>query len=53
MRRPRLKILKFPNEAVSKVRGGGSREAIVGAAERLFLEPVIGTGNSPPARKLA
>jgi hypothetical protein len=35
MRRPSLKNLKSPNEGVSKARGGGSREAIVGAAHRL------------------
>ena len=42
MRRPSLKILKFPNEATAKARGGGSREAIVGAAQRLFLERGFG-----------
>jgi len=43
MRRPSLKILKFANEAISKARGGGSREAIVEAAERLFLERGFGS----------
>jgi len=42
MRRPSLKILKFPNEATSSARGGASREAIVEAAERLFLERGFG-----------
>jgi AcrR family transcriptional regulator len=35
MRRPRLKNLKFPNEATSKAEA--AREAIVDAAQRLFL----------------
>ena len=43
MRRPSLKILNFPNEATSKARGGGSREAIVEAAERLFLQRGFGS----------
>jgi hypothetical protein len=38
MRRPSLKNLKFSNEGISKARGGGLREAIIGAAQRLFLE---------------
>ena len=42
MRRPSRKSLKFPNEAISKARGGGSREAIVDAAQRLFLERGFG-----------
>ena len=42
MRRPSLKNLKFPNEATAKAGGGGSREAIVGAAQRLFLERGFG-----------
>jgi hypothetical protein len=33
-----LKNLKFPSGAISKARGGGSREAIVDAAQRLFLK---------------
>ena len=35
---PSLKNLNFPNEAISKARSGGLREAIVDAAQRLFLE---------------
>jgi DNA-binding transcriptional regulator YbjK len=42
MRRPSRKKLKLPNEAVSKARGGESRGAIVGAAQRLFLERGFG-----------
>jgi len=42
MRRPSLKDLKFPNEAISRARGGGSREAVVDAAQRLFLERGFG-----------
>ncbi|MBV9153512.1 MAG: helix-turn-helix transcriptional regulator [Alphaproteobacteria bacterium] len=42
MRRPSLKNLKFPNKAVSKARDDGSREAIVDAAQRLFLERGFG-----------
>jgi AcrR family transcriptional regulator len=42
MRRPSRKNVKLPNEAVSNVRGGGSREAILGAAQRLFLERGFG-----------
>jgi hypothetical protein len=34
--------LKFPNEAISKARGGGSRQAIVDTAQRLFLEHGFG-----------
>jgi hypothetical protein len=30
--------LKFPNEAISRACGGGSREAVVDAVQRLFLE---------------
>jgi hypothetical protein len=41
MRRPSLKILKFPNEATSRAQGG-AREAIVDAAQRLFLEGGFG-----------
>jgi TetR/AcrR family transcriptional regulator of autoinduction and epiphytic fitness len=33
-----MKNRRGSNEAISRVRGGGSREAIVGAAQRLFLE---------------
>jgi TetR/AcrR family transcriptional regulator of autoinduction and epiphytic fitness len=43
MRRPSRQNLKLPNEAISKARGGGSREAIVGAAQRLFLERCFGS----------
>jgi AcrR family transcriptional regulator len=43
MRRPSLKNLKFSNEARSKARGGGLREAIIGAAQRLFLERGFGS----------
>jgi TetR/AcrR family transcriptional regulator of autoinduction and epiphytic fitness len=42
MRRPSLKNLKHPNEATSKARRGGSREAIIDAAQRLFLERGFG-----------
>ena len=42
MRRPSLKNPKFPNEAISKARGGGSREAIVDSAQRLFLQRGFG-----------
>jgi DNA-binding transcriptional regulator YbjK len=34
--------LKFSNEAVSKAPGSGSREAIVDAAQRLFLKRGFG-----------
>ena len=39
----RMKNHMGSNEAVSKARGGGSREAIVAAAERLFLERGFGS----------
>jgi Bacterial regulatory proteins, tetR family len=39
----RMKNRMGSNEAVAKARGGGSREAIVEAAERLFLERGFGS----------
>src|ERR1700731_5260803 len=39
----RMKNRMGANEAASKARGGGSREAIVEAAERLFLERGFGS----------
>jgi AcrR family transcriptional regulator len=39
----RLKNRMGSNEAVAKARGGGSREAIIEAAERLFLERGFGS----------
>ena len=39
----RMKNRMDSNEAVAKARGGGSREAIVEAAERLFLERGFGS----------
>ena len=39
----RIKNRTGSNEAVAKTRGGGSREAIVEAAERLFLERGFGS----------
>jgi TetR/AcrR family transcriptional regulator of autoinduction and epiphytic fitness len=42
MRRPSLTNPKFSNEAISRARGGGSREAVVDAAQRLFLERGFG-----------
>src|SRR5690349_25146799 len=39
----RMKNRMGSNEAVVKARGGGSREAIVEAAERLFLERGFGS----------
>ena len=43
MRRPSLKNLKFSNETVSKSRGGGLREAIIDAAQHLFLQRGFGS----------
>ncbi len=42
MRRPRLINPKFSNEAISRARSGGSREAVVDGAQRLFLERGFG-----------
>src|ERR1700746_3080351 len=39
----RMKNRTGSNEAIPKARGGGSREAIVEAAERLFLERGFGS----------
>ena len=38
----RTKNRRGSNNSISKIRGGGSREAIVGAAQRLFLEHGFG-----------
>jgi TetR/AcrR family transcriptional regulator of autoinduction and epiphytic fitness len=38
----RTKNRRGSNDSISKTRGGGSREAIVGAAQRLFLERGFG-----------